>query len=243
MRWRGGSVATSQNPYISNWIGWAQEVWGTLGGSPEHPEQREAVGEEGRQGPSRGGQWRGSPPGPYMVVEARLVSSCLSLPSRARPRFSRLAESMGVTEYVLEKVELAATFSLVGSGEESSEPAPAWWALSTRRGCSASHQAPGQSPTPPPALPPQPPGPVSSFRSLIQPLLFSTPRLCCSPPGPQGRRGCRWSRRCKARRGSSWGGGQLRTFPQGPPRPTPACAGGHSVHSLPSPLLPLHLLF
>lgn len=37
-------------------------------------------------------------PGSYMVVEARLVSSCLSLPSRARPRFSRLAESVGVTE-------------------------------------------------------------------------------------------------------------------------------------------------
>lgn len=62
---------------------------------------------------------RGSPPGSYMVVEARLVSSCLSLPSRARPLFSRLAESKGVTEYVLEKVELAATVSLEGVGKES----------------------------------------------------------------------------------------------------------------------------
>ena len=95
----------------------------------------------------------GSPPGSYMVVEARLVSSCLSLPSRARPRFSRLAESVGVTEYVLEKVELAATFSLEGMGEVSSEPAPAWWVLSTRRGCSASRQAPVQSQTPPPCPP------------------------------------------------------------------------------------------
>lgn len=47
------------------------------------------------------------------------MSSCLSLPSRARPLFSRLAESKGVTEYVLEKVELAATVSLEGVGKES----------------------------------------------------------------------------------------------------------------------------
>lgn len=63
--------------------------------------------------------------GSYMVVEARLVSSCLSLPSRARPRFSRLAASVGVMEYVLEKVELAATVSLEEVGQESSEPASA----------------------------------------------------------------------------------------------------------------------
>lgn len=119
-------------PTFSSWTGWAQaqEVGGKLGGSPEHPEQWEAAGEGGRHGSSRGGE-RGSPPGSYMVVEARLVSSCLSLPSRARPRFSRLAESVGVTEYVLEKVELAATFSLEGVGEESSEPTPAWWVLIT----------------------------------------------------------------------------------------------------------------
>lgn len=77
---------------------------GALGGNPEHPEQGEAG--EGVVGS------RGSPHSSYMVVEARLVSSCLSLPSRARPRFWRLAESRGVTEYVLVNVELAATVSL-----------------------------------------------------------------------------------------------------------------------------------
>lgn len=90
----------SQNPYIFQLDGVGS---GALGGSPEHAEQEE-VGEG----------MVGSPHRSYMVVEARLVSSCLSLPSRARPRFWRLAESRGVTEYVLEKVELAATVSLEG---------------------------------------------------------------------------------------------------------------------------------
>lgn len=48
----------------------------------------------------------------YMVDEARLVSSCLSLPSRARPLFSRFLSSVGVRVYTLQKVELDDTWSL-----------------------------------------------------------------------------------------------------------------------------------
>lgn len=47
-----------------------------------------------------------------MVLEARLVSSCLSLPSRARPRFSRLLFRVGVRVYTLQNVELDDTWSL-----------------------------------------------------------------------------------------------------------------------------------
>lgn len=53
-------------------------------------------------------------PHPHMVLEARLVSSCLSFPSRARPRFSRLSLSSGVTVYTLQNVELGDTWSLGG---------------------------------------------------------------------------------------------------------------------------------
>ena len=35
--------------------------------------------------------------GPHRVLEARFVSSCLSFPSRARPRFSRLLARKGVS--------------------------------------------------------------------------------------------------------------------------------------------------
>lgn len=48
----------------------------------------------------------------YMVDEAKLVSSCLSLPSRARPLFSRFLSSVGVRVYTLQKVELDDTWSL-----------------------------------------------------------------------------------------------------------------------------------
>lgn len=102
-----GEVSISQNLYIFQ----------LDGVSSEHPEQVE-VG-EGMVGSRR------SPCSPHMVVEARLVSSCLSLPSRARPRFWRFAESRGVTEYVLEKVELAATVSLEGwERRAQSQPQP-----------------------------------------------------------------------------------------------------------------------
>lgn len=63
--------------------------------------------------------WAAGAPRPpahaHMVLEARLVSSCLSFPSRARPRFSRLSLSSGVTVYTLQNVELGDTWSL-GSG-------------------------------------------------------------------------------------------------------------------------------
>ena len=48
----------------------------------------------------------------HMLEEARLVSSCLSLPSRARPLFSRLLLSVGVSVYTLQNVELGDTWSL-----------------------------------------------------------------------------------------------------------------------------------
>lgn len=174
----------------------------------------------------------GSPPSSYMVVEARLVSSCLSLPSRARPRFSRLAESVGVMEYILEKVELAATVSLEGVGEENSEPAPAWWVLSTHQGCSALRQAPGQSQNPP-ALPSPRSclGLFPPFVPLYNHFFFSNPRLCCSPPRSQGHRGCGWPQRCKERRGSSWGAAAH--LPQGTsPANTGLCWGAR--HPQPS---------
>ncbi len=48
----------------------------------------------------------------YNVLEAKFVSSCLSLPSRAKPRFSRLFTRKGVRVYTLQNVELGATKSL-----------------------------------------------------------------------------------------------------------------------------------
>lgn len=48
----------------------------------------------------------------YMVEEARLVSSCLSFPSSARPLFSRFLSSVGVRVYTLQNVELDETWSL-----------------------------------------------------------------------------------------------------------------------------------
>lgn len=54
------------------------------------------------------------PTPPHMVLDARLVSSCLSFPSRARPRFSRLLLSRGVMVYTLQNVELGDTWSLQG---------------------------------------------------------------------------------------------------------------------------------
>lgn len=46
------------------------------------------------------------------MLEARLVSPCLNLPSSARPCFWQLAARSGVTAKLLEKVELAAIVSL-----------------------------------------------------------------------------------------------------------------------------------
>lgn len=57
------------------------------------------------------------PAPPHMVLDARLVSSCLSFPSRARPRFSRLLLSRGVMVYTLQNVELGDTWSL-GDGDK-----------------------------------------------------------------------------------------------------------------------------
>lgn len=57
----------------------------------------------------------GPGPGPghtHSVLEAKLVSSCLSFPSRARPRLSRLLARNGVTVKTLQKVELGGTTSL-----------------------------------------------------------------------------------------------------------------------------------
>lgn len=48
----------------------------------------------------------------HIVVEAKLVSSSLSLPSSARPRFSLLFASRGVIERVLSKVAFPSTVSL-----------------------------------------------------------------------------------------------------------------------------------
>lgn len=47
-----------------------------------------------------------------MVLEAKLVSSCFSCPSRARPLFSLLLLSVGVSVYTLQNVELGDTWSL-----------------------------------------------------------------------------------------------------------------------------------
>lgn len=43
---------------FSSWVGWVQvqEVWGILGGSPEHPEQQEAARLKARHGSSCGGE-------------------------------------------------------------------------------------------------------------------------------------------------------------------------------------------
>lgn len=134
MGWRGGSAAIPQNPYVFQLDGVGSAAHG---GSPEHPEQS-GVG-EGVVGS------RGSPKSSHMVVEARLVSSCLSLPSRARPRFWRFAESRGVTEYVLEKVELAATFSLEGwERRGQSQPQPGGAQHHCRHLCRASPALPMQ---------------------------------------------------------------------------------------------------
>ncbi len=48
----------------------------------------------------------------YNVLEAKFVSSCLSLPSRAKPRFSWLFARNGVRVYTLQNVALGATKSL-----------------------------------------------------------------------------------------------------------------------------------
>lgn len=49
---------------------------------------------------------------PYNVLDAKFVSSCLSLPSKAKPRFSRLFARNGVRVYTLQNVALGATISL-----------------------------------------------------------------------------------------------------------------------------------
>lgn len=51
------------------------------------------------------------------MLDAKLVSSCFSLPSSARPRFSRLLAKNGVSVNTLQKVELGATRSLETGGE------------------------------------------------------------------------------------------------------------------------------
>lgn len=48
----------------------------------------------------------------YIMLEARLVSPCLSFPSSAKSCFLQLAASSGVTAKLLEKLELAAIVSL-----------------------------------------------------------------------------------------------------------------------------------
>lgn len=53
----------------------------------------------------------------YSVLDAKLVSSCFSLPSSASPRFSRLLARNGVSVKTLQKVELGATRSLQIGGE------------------------------------------------------------------------------------------------------------------------------
>lgn len=59
--------------------------------------------------------------GTYSVLDAKLVSSCFSLPSSARPRFSRLLARNGVSVKTLQKVELGATRSLQTGVKER------WW--------------------------------------------------------------------------------------------------------------------
>ena len=54
-----------------------------------------------------------------MVVEARLVSSCFSWPSRARPRLSRLSPRLGVIRKTRHKVDEGGTF--VSYKNESTE--------------------------------------------------------------------------------------------------------------------------
>lgn len=56
--------------------------------------------------------------GTYSVLDAKLVSSCFSLPSSARPRFSRLLARNGVSVKTLQKVELGATRSLQTGDEK-----------------------------------------------------------------------------------------------------------------------------
>lgn len=58
-----------------------------------------------------------------MVLEARLVSSCFSFPSRASPRFSLLSLSSGVMVYTLQNVELGDTWSLGDCGMRSENKA------------------------------------------------------------------------------------------------------------------------
>lgn len=105
------------------------------------------------------------------------------------------------------------------------------------------HTRAGQGPLPAPSSPTQLSGLISSFCSFLQPLLFFLP-----PPtfalsllffrGTEALPDCSWPQDAKWGEEAAWG--QLCTFPQGHP---PACAGGLDVHSLPSPLLPQHLLF
>lgn len=55
----------------------------------------------------------------HSVLEARLVSSCFSFPSSARPRFSRLLARNGVSVKTLQKVELGATTSLQTESDQA----------------------------------------------------------------------------------------------------------------------------
>lgn len=48
----------------------------------------------------------------HMVLEAKLVSSSFSFPSRAMPSFTRLFDSKGRTVIVFETMQLGCTFSL-----------------------------------------------------------------------------------------------------------------------------------
>lgn len=63
----------------------------------------------------------------HSVLEARLVSSCLSFPSRARPRLSRLLARNGVTVKTLQKVELGGTTSLRTESAVSGPWTPSSW--------------------------------------------------------------------------------------------------------------------
>lgn len=76
------------------------------------------------------------------MLEARLVSSCLSLPSSARPCFWQLAARSGVTAKVWEKLELAATVSLWKRTRE--ELRPCWPTKCTFTPKSISHSLKNQ---------------------------------------------------------------------------------------------------
>lgn len=162
------------------------------------------------------------------------MSSCLSLPSRARPRFWRFAESRGVTEYVLEKVELAATFSLEGwerRGQSQRQPGGAQHHC--RHLCRAS-----------PALPMQL---LDHFLLSFPPLFPLYNHFFFLPPnftlslfllsGAEAVSGLK-----NAKRGDEEAGEQLCTFPRDRPSHHWLVLLG-SCSQLLCPLLPLHLLF